>query len=121
MVKIPVYTNSILATLMSILGYLLMLGGFAMAFGGEILGGILLFLLGMGCAALGSVLSTLAQFRKWIRKLKKEGIIERAKQDNDLAIQIFQANPTKLTLRYIRKVNPAVGNYIDRQLATKKQ
>lgn len=121
MVKIPVYTNSILATLMSILGYLLMLGGFAVAFGGEILGGILMFLLGMGSAALGSVISALAQFRKWIRKLKKEGIIERAKEDTNLAIQIFQANPTKLTFRYIRKLNPAAGDYLEQQLAIKKQ
>lgn len=121
MARVTVYKNSILASLVSIMGYGFMVGGLGMAFGGEILGGIVLFLMGLGCAALASVISERAQFRQWIRKLKKDGIIDRARQDTALAIQIFQANPTKQTLRYIRKLNPTAAEYIDQRLAANKQ
>ena len=121
MARITIYKNSILASLVSIFGYMFMLGGIAMAFDGEILPGIFLFLMGIGLAALASVISSRAQFRKWIKQLKKDGIIDRAKQDSALAIKIFQANPTKQTLQYIRGLNPSAADYIDRNLVKKKQ
>lgn len=63
MARIPVYKNSILASLLSIIAYLFMAGGFAAAFGGEILAGIGAFLVGMFFAFLGSFLSAWKQSR----------------------------------------------------------
>lgn len=117
MARITLYKNSILASLVSIFGYCFMLGGIAIAFDCEILGGIVMFLMGIGLAALASVISSRAQFRQWIKKLKKDGIIDRARQDVTLAIRIFDANPTKQTLRYIRELNPTAAEQIDRHLA----
>ena len=37
-----------------------------------------------------------------------------------VAIKIFDANPTKQTLAYIRKVNPTAAGYIDQHLAAEK-
>jgi hypothetical protein len=120
MARITIYKNSVFASLVSISGYLCMLAGFALAFGGAIFGGIFMFLLGMGLAALASIISSRVQFRKWIRKLKKDGIIDLAKENTALAIQIFDANPTKQTLHYIRKLNPTAAGYIDQHLAAQK-
>ena len=121
MARITVYKNSILANVVNIFGYLFMLSGIATAFGGEIVSGILLILLGIGCAVLASTISSRAQFRKWIKKLQKDGVIDKARHDMVLAIKIFDANPTRQTLAYIRKLNPAAAAHIDRHLEAQKK
>lgn len=120
MARITIYKNSILASIISIFSYLIMLGGIMIAFDGEILGGILLFVAGVGVAALAAWVSQQASFRKWIKKLKKDGIIDRARTDGNLAVQIYNANPKPQTLKYLRSVNPAAAEHIARQVAAKK-
>ena len=120
MLHITLYKNSVLASLVSIVGSLSVLAGIALALGGAIFGGIFMALLGFGCAALASIISSRVQFRKWIKEMEKNGVIAQAKGNAVLAIKIFDANPTKQTLAYIRKLNPTAAGYIDQHLAAEK-
>ena len=120
MAKVTLYKNSILASLLSLAGYFMIAGGIMAAFNGEVVPGIVLALLGIGVSWLAAWLSSQIQFLKWLRQLKKKNIPELAKSDASLALQIYQANPTKQTLRYVRKLNPTAASYIDQQLAAKQ-
>lgn len=120
MARITIYKNSILATLLSFLSYFAVVMGIMLAFDSEILGGIAIVAVGIGIMALAAWVNSRATFRKWIKKLTKDGVIERAKSDTNLAVQIYKANPSKQTLDYIWKINVMAADYIERNLAPKK-
>lgn len=120
MARIPIYRHSILASLLSIVAYLMMLGGVATAFGGSILGGIVLFVLGMGVTMLGSFVGERTKCRAIIRQIKKKGLERQLRSDIQACAQAYNLCPGNGMLRYIRSVNPQAADFIGAQLAAKK-
>ena len=120
MARIPIYKNSILATLLSFVSYFCMLGGIMMLFDGEFLGFVVLFALGIGIGAVGSALSEWKRFRSFRKQLEKKGLIPQIQASTQLALQVYDAYPAPKTVEYIRTLNPAAAQILDQRLAAKK-
>ena len=90
MARITIYKNSILATLLSFLSYFAVVMGIMLAFDSEILGGILMVAVGIGIMALAAWVNSRATFRKWIKKLTKDGVIDVDKIDRKPDTPIYQ-------------------------------
>lgn len=119
-VRIRVYKNSALATVVSIIGCFFELGGITvMANGGagNLLGGFLLALWGVAHFAVAERLSDYAQYRIWKRQIEQKVDVERIAHDNELAIQVYQTNPCKRVLKYIQNLNPTAAEQIQQQIA----
>ena len=121
MARITIYKNSILASICSIFGYLLVIGGIMVAFGGEIFGGILVALMGFGLAVLASFISERKKAKTVLKKIKASGLEPQIRQNLQAAIQVYNACPGKPALEYIRSLNPSAAAYIEQQLAAKKK
>lgn len=64
MARIRIYRNSFLATVVSLLGYILLFSGVISAFDGAILGGILIAAVGAGLIFLAAWISERKQSRR---------------------------------------------------------
>jgi len=120
MARIPIYKNSILATILSFLSYFVMLAGVMMLFEREFLGFVVLFALGIGISALGSAVSEWKRFHSFKKQLKKKGLIPQIQASTQLALQVYDAYPAKKTVAYIRTLNPAAAQILDQRLAAGK-
>lgn len=96
---------------MSLFGTVWCLCGVCLAISGEdIVAGIILTVVGVACFFLANLINERAVFRKWIKHLKKQGITERLANSEEICIEVYNANPCKKTIKYIRKYNPAVAD-----------
>ena len=121
MARIPIYRHSILASLLNIIAAMMMMGGLAAAFGGEILAGIVLFVLGMGVTLLGSMLAEHTKYRAIIRNIKKNGLEDQLRNDLPAIFKVYNACPGREILRYIESLNPEAAKIIREQLAAQKK
>jgi len=112
MARITVYTNSILASLCSILGYALALIGLIGAFSGGIAAGIILIVLGFGLSFLASAISKNKQFKQWKKQIERNGLVSVIQNNVTVAIQIYNNFPCKKSLEYIRSLNPLAADII---------
>lgn len=113
MARIPIYTNSLGASILSILGYGLAFFGIINIFGESVVGGIIILLIGFGVAFSAERVSEKKQFRVWKSKLEEAGLTSLIKNDMDMAIAVYNSNPSKQTLAYISELNPTAGKHIE--------
>ena len=114
------YKNSGFATFVSIVGSVLLFSGLGVLFYVAWYIGVVMLLMGGSLMFGASHIAKRAGFKKWVKKLKADGIIDALSDSEALCIQMYQANPTKRTLELIRNRNPQAAEYIATFIATKK-
>ncbi len=119
-VPIRIYKNSFLASTLSILSSLTMIICVAAFLGRAILEGILLLILGVALLFAAEYVSEKKCFKLWIRKLEANGMLAKVAEDNSAAVAMYNANPKKMTLAYIQKLNPDAAAIIARELEVQK-
>ena len=107
------YQNSLLASIVSILGCIMVFVGIYVYrdFSFE---EVFPILLGVAMVICGKLISMEKAFKKWWKALKNAGYEEKIKEgDVAVAQQVYNANPKKRTLKEIAKHNPQVAALID--------
>ena len=120
MARITIYKNSVLATLVGIFGYIFIIAGLALAFTEEILGGIILALIGVGFSIWAPAISRNKQFKTWKKRIEEGGLVPALPSSTQTAIQIYNPFPNKKTLEYIRSLNPSAAQQISELIAAQK-
>lgn len=107
------YKNSFLASVVSIIGCMFVLGGIACIREGEILPGILLIVLAVPIMALAKWISNNKAFKKWWKQIEQNNLTQQIAQSTETAMAIYRKNPQKRTVNAIRKLNPAAADRIE--------
>ena len=120
--KIPIriYKNSFLASLVSILGSISGLICVCAFLGGEIIAGIIALIISVLLFFAAEYLSQMKCFKLWIKQLEAKGMLSQVANNMDAAVAMYNANPTKMTLSYIKKLNPDAATTIMRALEVQK-
>ena len=113
------YRNSFLASLVSIIGCAMILGGIA-AFS-ESIGAIALIVLGFALAVWGKNISDNKAFKTWWQQVVDAGLVPQIAQNTATAIAVYNKNPQHRTLQKIRELNPAAAQQIAASIAAKKK
>lgn len=121
MARFAIYKNSVLATLCSIVGYLLAISGVIIAFNEEVAGGIVIVVIGLGLHLLGGYISENKKFKYFIKGLQKDGTDRLLSSSVPTAFQVYNAFPSKKTLAYIESKNPQAAAQIRASLAANKE
>lgn len=126
MAKVTLYKNSIIASVLSLAGTILALGGVVSLVSSEPAGGIVLILLGVAMMLWASSISERKAFRTWLKAAKEKADIDgmiRASESS--AITVYNLRPGKSMLRYICGINHEAGAQIKKRIqetkASKKQ
>ena len=105
-----IYKNSILATIISMMGTAFAFGGVYMIIDGETSGAALLIIFGVALMFGAAAISKNKVFKVWVKSLKSKGILEQLSTNDALCRQVYQANPIKRTVRLIEKYNPRMAD-----------
>ena len=108
------YKNSFIASLLSITGCILIMGGIGTGFN------ILLILAGIPFLIGGHEYSEYVSFKKWWKKVVEANLVPEIAKSTSTAIQIYNKNPGTRTLKKIRELNPEAAANIEAQLQAKK-
>jgi hypothetical protein len=102
------YQNSLLASVVSIFGGLLVFMGLVDAVDEKYL------IIGLGIALMicGKLISNRKAFKKWWKQVEDAGLEERMKTDIALAKAVYSKNPIRATLKKIESLNPAAAEAI---------
>ena len=117
---IKLYTNSLSATILSIVGSASMLGGIAMLFTGMIIYGIILIAVSLGAFFLAEKISS-AKREKQVEKRQKK-YLEDPKLPEKLrnscldSLEFVELFPTEEGLETVRKYNPYAASQIRRKM-----
>lgn len=114
------YKNSFVASVLSILGSILVMCGIMMFPEGEIFGGIVLILVGAALIFWGKNVSANKSFKKWWQQVVDANLVPEIARSTQTAIAIYNKNPQKRTLQKIAELNPAAASQIEQQLAARK-
>ena len=114
------YKNSGFATFVSIVGSILLFSGLGITFCVIWYTGLIMTALGAALMFGASHISKRRGFKKWIKRLQADGIIDALPNSEELCIKLYQANPCKRTLTFIRKRNPQAADYISKFIAIPK-
>ena len=132
-VKITFYKNSLLASLVNLLGRLIALGVVLIRvnvlFNGDkeekifgilliAVGIILLIITGLLCKLILSI-NELIRFKFFENKIKKGNREELIRSSVDEAIKVYNEFPCKKTLNYIKELNPVASSVIINLLSNK--
>ena len=111
------YKNSFLASVVSILGCTLILAGIMIVVEEEELaGGIMLAIVGLALAIWGKNISENKAFKKWWQQVIDNNLEGKIAQSESVAIEIYNKNPQKRTLKKIAALNPGAAASIERPL-----
>lgn len=113
MARITIYKNSVLATIVSFLGYFGIAMGAVGLVDGEILVGMVCMLIGIGLMVVAGWISSYKAFRKWWKQVEKQGLIPEIQKSAETAVAVYRKNPEKRTLDKIRGLNPQAAAYIE--------
>ena len=102
------YQNSLLASVVSIFGCLLVLMGLLDAVDEK----YLIIVLGIAFMICGKLISNRKAFKKWWEQVEDAGLEERIKTDIALAKAVYSKNPIRATLKKIESLNPAAAEAI---------
>ena len=113
------YKNSFLASVVSILGCVLIMAGIMGIVDGET---EMLFALipGLALAIWGKIISNNKAFKKWWKQVKDNNLEPVIARDLNTAITVYNKNPQKRTLKKIAKLNPTFAQHIEQNIAGKK-
>ena len=108
------YKNSFLASVFSIIGSVLIIGGIVVAIEeGEILAGIAMAVIGVALILTGRSISRNKTFKKWWKQqITEKGLEPHIAASVDIAVQIYNKVPGERALKKIRQLNPAAAEYI---------
>lgn len=121
MARIRVYKNSIVASILSVIGYTFLMIGIVVAVNESVPGGIIIALLGVGLAIWGARISEKKQFRTWKNKIESTGLTGRIREDVNVAVMVYNSNPSKQSLSYISQLNPVAGELIAENLRSRRK
>ena len=107
------YKNSFLASVLSILGCILIIVAIATFEEYELYEVAIPLLLGVALNIAGKMVSNEKSFKKWWKQVKDLGYEEQIKSNFEVAYTIYTKNPKKRTLKEIAKLNPAAVAYIE--------
>lgn len=119
------YKNSVLATLVSIIGCASVFGGIAIVIedgwsDSETLSfAILMIVSGLTLAFLGKYISNNKAFKKWWKQIEENNLEADIAQNLNTAITIYQKNPQRRTIKKIATLNPAFAEYIKKNTSKK--
>lgn len=107
------YRNSFLASVVSIFGCVIAVGGISYIVDGNgVLAGVVMFVVGIVLAAIGKQISEDKSNKKWLKELQSKGLDGQVRASAEAANQLYNANPCDFTLKYIQSVNPAAAQQI---------
>lgn len=113
------YKNSILASIVSMFGCAMIMGGIV-SFTEDVSTAIVFLLIGIAFAAWGKIISNNKAFKKWWKQITDNNLEPVIAKDLNTAIAIYQKNPQRRTLKKIAALNPTFAEHIQQTLASKK-
>jgi len=113
------YKNSFLASLVSILGCICLMGGIMGAAEGEE-GMAFLILVGIPLIVWGKIISNNKAFKKWWKQIEEKNLEPQLPQSVELCKIIYSKNPCKRTLKKLAQYNPTAVQVIEEEEAAKK-
>ena len=113
------YKNSFLASVVSIFGCILVMGGIMGAVDGD-LSLLAMIIPGVALVILGSSISDNKSFKKWWKQVEGNNLEPVIARDLNTAIAIYNKNPQKRTIQKIAALNPSFAQYIEQNIANKK-
>ena len=114
-----IYTNSLLASVISLFGCGMIMVGIA-SFGDNVLEALFFIVVGFGLAVWARMISDEKSFKKWWKQVKDKNLEPVIARDLNTAIAIYQKNPNVRTINEIEKLNPSFAAYIRQNIANKK-
>ena len=106
------YKNSLLASVLSILGCVLVMLLFLEG-GSYTLGeNALLVIFGGGLLISGKLVSNEKNFKKWWKQVKDAGLEEQIRSNAQVALKIYEKNPKNRTIKEIAKLNPQAAEML---------
>lgn len=121
MARVTVYKNSVVASILSVCGYVAAIAGIIAAFSGSVVAGIISVLAGIGLVFWAAAISQNKQFKIWKNKIEASGLAGRIKADVNTAVMVYNSNPDKKTLAYISQLNPTAGSLIAESIHSQAQ
>lgn len=113
------YRNSLLASLVSILGCILCLSGIYAAIEGEF-EALSLLIVGVPIVIWGKIISKNKEFKKWWQEIEENNLVPQIASSVDTAALIYSKNPDKRTLKKIEELNPAAAQCIKTSIEANK-
>ena len=115
------YKNSLLASVVSFWGCALLVYGFSEFTNYGFQYGLPWFLAGIPFVVLAKLISNNKAFKKWWKQVEKAGMVPQIAKSNQIALDIYNKNPQKRTLKKIAALNPEAAAIIETSLAEKKR
>ena len=117
------YTNSVLASIVSLSSCGLALFGIYGFFDKEIPAGVcvLFIVLGAGGLFWANRISENKKFKKWLKKVQEQGLENNIRSSVPDAVAVYNTCPMPQTLKYIRSLNPSAADQIEQLIAANKQ
>lgn len=106
------YRNSFLASVVSILGCIMVIGGFSISGDGDMATTAGLIICGVVLIVLGKIISNNKAFKKWWKQVENANLVDSIRQDVNTAIAVYNKNPQKRTLKKIAALNPTAAAQI---------
>lgn len=106
------YKNSFLASVVSILGCILVVAGIVAIQDGDTGAGIGMIVLALPFLISGRIISNNKSFKKWWKQVKDANLEPQIAQDVNTAIAVYNKNPQGRTLKKIEQLNPAAAEQI---------
>ena len=131
-VKVTVYKNSCLATLIGFVGTCIsMFGGLYVCAGifglmdgepiGEAIGplllGVVIAAVGIGTSIYASIVSSIVAHNKWVKNIRVNGLEPEIQRSVEVACAVYMSNQTERAKKYISKLNPQAVEYFSTYLA----
>lgn len=118
---ITIYKKSALATLVSFCTVFFYAFALVALFSMQWVVLIICILGGIGTTAWAESINDKKIFKLWIKDLEQKGLRDIVVSSTEQAIALYNANPSKLTLKYIEKNNPYAGSIITLRIAERKK
>lgn len=115
LIPIRVYKNSVGATLLSIFGGGMLFGGIVCMFE-EFAAGLIIAIIGGGMFFSAEKVAKNKAFKLWVKGLREKGVEAQMANSYQVARMVYDANPCKKTLEYIRKHNVHAAEEISKTI-----
>lgn len=106
------YRNSFLASVVSILGCVLVIAGISVSGDGDVATTAGLIICGIPLIVWGKIISNNKAFKKWWKQVEDANLEPQIRQNVNTAIAVYNKNPQKRTLKKIAALNPAAAAQI---------
>ena len=113
-VPIRIYKKCFFASVVSLLGTVFIALGIGLLFE-EVGAAIVCAIVGVLLMVWASSLAKKRQFKLWIKDLEAKGVVAMLPQSRELCLQMYKANPSERTIRFIAQHNPSVAEELAAQ------